>query len=59
MRYLLVFVNIQIKIFFTGLENVIESLIDHGADLNAVDINGNSAMILAAKNGNKHVNNTF
>lgn len=41
--------------FNTGLERIVEHLIDNGADLNAVNkLNNNSALIVAIQSGESH-----
>lgn len=37
----------------SGYDNIVERLITHGASVNAVNKNGNSALQIAASNGNR------
>lgn len=38
-----------------GRENIVSSLVEHGADINATNKNKNSALILAIKSGKSHI----
>lgn len=50
-----VFVNFFFVVF-VGLEKIAERLIENGVDINLASINGDTALMYAADNGNSNIN---